>query len=200
MKLEDRHRHPKTEVFAATFMLAALTAFQSHAESADDQWQWGATIYLWLPSIAGDTSFPPDGGGPSIDISTDTILNNLEFVFMGAFEGRKGSWAFATNVIYLDFGNSKQATRDFGIGRIDLPSSVSADLSLDTKGWLWTLVGSYEALRQENFTMDVLAGARLLDLEEDLHWSFAGDISSLPLAGRTGAGEAKATTWMRSSG
>jgi hypothetical protein len=193
MKLGDRDRHPKPSLLAATFVVAALTAVQSHAESDGDQWQWGAAIYLWLPSVAGETSFPPDGGGPSIDISTENILNNLEFVFMGAVEARKGPWAIATDVIYLDFGNSKQATRDLRVGGIGLPASVTADVSLDTKGWLWTLVGSHEALRQENFTVDVLAGARLLDLEEDAQWSFAGNISSLPLRARTGAGEAKST-------
>ena len=193
MKFRHSDCHPQILLFAATFILAALTPFQSHAAPTADQWQWGATVYLWLPSLSGDTSFPPSGGGPSIDVSAENVLDSINFVFMGAFEGRKGPWALATDVIYLDLGSSKNGTRDLGIGGIDLPASVTADLHLDIKGWAWTLVGSYEALRQENFRMDVLAGARLLDLEEDLHWNFDGDISSLPLSGRTGAGNAKAT-------
>jgi hypothetical protein len=193
MKFRRHNRHAQTTHFAATLILAALTPFHCCAESTADQWQWGATVYLWFPSLAGDTSFPTNGGGPSIDVTAETLLDNLNFAFMGAFEGRKEPWALATDVIYLDLGNSKNATRDFGIGQIGLPASVTADLNLDIKGWVWTLVGGYEALRQKNFTMDVLAGARMLDLEEDLHWTFKGDISSLPIPVRTGAGHAKAT-------
>ena len=181
-------------VAAAVLILAALTPLPSRAEPVADQWQWGATVYLWLPTLEGDTSFPPNGGGPSIDVSAD-ILDSLNFVFMGAFEGRKGPWALATDVIYLDLGNSSDATRDFGIGRIDIPASVSADLRLDVEGWVWTVLGSYEVLRQDNFTMDALAGTRVLNLREDLHWAFNGDISSLPLPGRTGAGHEEATQW-----
>jgi hypothetical protein len=193
MNFRHYDRDAQTTLFAATLIVAALTPIQCYAESTADQWQWGATVYLWLPSLGGDSSFPPGGSGPSIDVSAESLLNNLKFAFMGAFEGRQGPWALATDVIYLDVGSSKKATRDFGIGRIDLPASVNADLSLDIKGWVWTVLGSYEALRQKNFRMDVLAGARMLDLEEDLNWMFNGDISSLPLPGRTGAGHAKAT-------
>lgn len=180
---------------AAICILAALLPARSYAESAPSQWEWGATLYLWLPSLGGETSFPPGGGGPSIDISADKLLDSLNFAFMGAFEGHKGPWGFATDVIYLDLGASKNGTRDLSIGQIGLPAAVNADTRLDMKGWLWTLAGSYSVLRQENFSMDVLAGARMLDLEEDLSWTFNGDISSLPLPGRSGSSQSKNTQW-----
>ena len=84
--------------------------------------------------------------------------DTLNFAFMGSFEGRNGSWGVATDVIYLDVGASKQATRDFGIGRIELPASVDANLRLDVTGWVWTLEGSYAAVQRQGFTMDVLGG------------------------------------------
>jgi len=180
---------------AALCTLAVLIPAYSHAESAANDWQWRATVYLWLPSLGGDTSFPPGGGGPSIDISADALLDSLNFAFMGAFEGRKGRWALATDVIYLDLGASDKRTRDLSLGPIDLPASVDADLRLDLTGWLWTLAGSYAVLPQENFSMSVLAGTRLLDLQEDLHWKFNGDISSLPLPGRSGSSHADDSHW-----
>jgi hypothetical protein len=180
---------------ASALVLAALAPLPAHAETAPGAWQWNATVYLWLPSLGGETSFPPSGDGPGIDISADAILDSLNFAFMGAFEGRKGRWGFATDLIYLDLGASKKATRDFGIGQADIPASVSADLRLDVTGWLWTLAGSYAVIQQENFSMNVLGGARMLDLQEDLRWQFNGDISSLPLLDRSGSAGAKDTVW-----
>jgi hypothetical protein len=180
---------------ASICLLAALLPTRSQAESSSSEWQWGATVYVWLPSMGGDTSFPPGGGGPSIDITADAILNSLNFAFMGAFEGRRGPWGVATDVIYLDLGASEKGTRDLSIGHIGLPASVDANLRLDVTGWLWTLAGSYSVIDQDGFSMDVLAGARMLDLQEDLKWSFNGDISSLPLPGRSGSSHAKDTQW-----
>jgi hypothetical protein len=168
---------------------------RSHAESTADQWQWAATIYLWLPSLGGETSFPPDGDGPSIDVSGEAILDSIELLFMGAFEGRKGPWGLATDVVYINLGQSKKATRDFGIGNIDIPATVTADLALDVTGWLWTVAGSYAVVQREQFTANVLAGARMLDLQEDLKWTFNGDISSLPITERSGSSSAKDNQW-----
>jgi opacity protein-like surface antigen len=82
-----------------------------------------------------------------------------------------------------------------GLGQIESPASVDADLSLDITGWLWSVEGSYELVQQEDFLIDVLAGARMLDLQEDLRWKFNGDIKSLPLPGRSGSSRAKDTQW-----
>jgi hypothetical protein len=184
-----------TRYLAASCILAALLPASSRAETATDQWRWGATLYLWLPSLGGDTSFPPSGDGPPIDVSADAILDSLNMAFMGALEARKGPWGVATDVIYLDLGTTKKATRDFGIGHADIPATVNADLKLGLTGWLWTLAGSYEFVRQDNFSMSVLAGARMLDLKEDLHWTFNGDISSLPPIEQSGSRSAKDTQW-----
>jgi hypothetical protein len=185
----------RATALAASLTVTALLPVLARAESAANQWQWSATAYLWLPSLSGETAFPTGDGGPSIVVSADKILDSLNFAFMGTFEGRKGPWGIATDVIYLDLGASEQATRDFAVGRLDLPASVDADLRLDISGWVWTLGGSYEALHQEAFSMSVLAGARMLDLQQDLRWNLNGDIATLPLPGRSGSSHVKDTLW-----
>ena len=195
LRFKSRRDALATLCLAASCAIATLVPQRAYAESPPDAWQWRATVYAWLPSMGGETSFPPDGGGPSIEITADQILDSLNFAFMAAFEGRKGRWGLATDVNYLDLGASKKATRDFGIGHIELPASVDANLRLDVTGWVWTLAGSYEVVQQQNFSLDVLAGARMLDLEEDLHWSLNGDISTLPLPGRSGSSNVKDTLW-----
>ena len=102
--------------------ISALVPLQAHAHSAAGDWQWDATVYLWLPSISGETSFPPDGGGPAIDDSVDAILDS-HLAFMGVLGVRKGPWGVATDVIYLDLGSSKKGTRNFQLGQVDLPAS-----------------------------------------------------------------------------
>ncbi len=197
--MNEKHitRGSLTGIFglASAFILAAMAPLPTRAETAASDWQWNATVYLWLPSLGGETAFPPSGGGPSIDVSADAILDSLNFAFMGAFEGRKDRWGFATDVIYLDLGASKKGTRDFGIGQAGIPASVSANLKLDITGWLWTLAGSYAVVQQDGLSLNVLAGARMLDLEEGLRWQLNGDISSLPVLDRSGSANAKDTVW-----
>jgi hypothetical protein len=190
-------RGSRTGVFgvASTLILAAMALLPTHAAAEAGDWQWNATVYVWLPSFGGETSFPPDGGGPPIDVSGEQILDSLNFAFMGAFEGRKGRWGLATDVIYLDLGASKKGTRDFGLGQVEIPATVDADLELDITGWLWTLAGSYEVMQQENFSLNVLGGMRMLDLEETLQYEFNGEIASLPIGNRTGVSSSEETQW-----
>jgi hypothetical protein len=180
---------------ASACILAGIAPSPARAAAAADDWQWNATVYLWLPSLGGETSFPPDGGGPAIDVTADAILDSLEFAFMGAFEGRRGPWGLATDVIYLDLGQTKKGTREFSVGEVGLPADVSADLKLGLTGWLWTLEGSYEVVQQNGLSVNVLAGARMLDLQEDLHWNLDGNISSLPVIDSSGSADAGETQW-----
>lgn len=180
---------------ASASILAAMAPSPVNAATDAADWQWDATVYLWLPALGGETSFPPNGDGPSIDVSGEQILDSLNFAFMGAVEGRKGRWGLATDVIYLDLGASRKGTRDFGLGQVEIPATVDADLELDITGWLWTLAGSYEVIQQENFSMNMLGGIRMLDLEETLQYRFNGDIASLPIEGRAGSSSAEETQW-----
>jgi len=178
----------------AAVALAALAPVDVHAQAAADQWRWDASIYAWLPAIGGTTSFPA-GGGPSLDVSADQVIDSLKFAFMGTLGARKGKWGLWTDLVYTDFNASKQSSRDFTIGRLALPAGVDADLDLDIKVSLWTLAGTYELSATPEYTLDLLAGVRLLDARQTLTWSLNGDISGLALPGRTGSGEAAADNW-----
>lgn len=189
-------RAVSTVVCAAAGMLATIPT-KALADDARDDWQWGLTVYAWLPSMTGDTSFPssPGGGGSSIDVSGSDILDALNFTFMGMLDVRKGLWGLATDVNYLDLGGSKSHTRALNIGGNELPASVTAKANLDVTGWVWSTVGTYRVVDQPGHSFDVLAGARLLDLSQTLKWHLDGDISSLPLPGREGHSEVSDSLW-----
>jgi len=188
-----------TTACAAVAILAAIPA-TARADDARDDWQWGLTIYAWLPSLTGDTSFPSspsggEGGGSSIDVTGSDILNALNFTFMGMLDVRKGRWGLVTDVNYIDLGGSKSNTRKLNVGGHELPASVTAKASLDVTGWVWTTAGTYRVVDEPGYSLDVLAGARLLDLSETLKWHLDGDISSLPLPGRDGHSDVSDNLW-----
>jgi hypothetical protein len=189
-----RARSPRSGAPLAC-LLAGLLPAPLHAETAAGEWDWSATLYLWLPSVDGQAALPPSGGGPAIEIGVDALLDSLDTVFMGALEVRRGPWSLATDVVYIDFEASKHATRQFGLDRVEIPSTINADLRLGLTGWLWSMDGSYALLQRDPLSMSILAGARMLDIKEDLHYTFNGDISSLPLAERTGSARAQQTQW-----
>lgn len=182
---------------AAALCLAGVlpVVAQAQAQGASDAWQWEATIYGWFPAIGGTTSFPPSGGGPSIDVSTRQVLDALKFTFMGNVGVKKGQWGAWTDLVYADFGADKSGTRDFNVGHVGLPAGVDANLSLDIKSWIWTLAGTYTLAAKPEGTADLLFGARLLDMDQTLTWSFNGDISGRPFPPRTGSATVGASDW-----
>jgi hypothetical protein len=175
--------------------LAGLFSAQSSAEPAGDGWTWDATLYLWLPSLSGESAFPPGDGGPAVDVSAEAVLDSLEAVFMGTLEARRDRWGVSTDVVYVDFEAGKQGTRQFGLGDVEIPAAVDADLKLGLTAWLWSLEGNYAIAQREGLSMAVLAGVRMLDIEEQLHYTLNGDISSLPVIDRSGSGRSRQTHW-----
>lgn len=175
-------------------LAAAALAAPAHAQSGDD-WRFGLAIYGWFPAIDGQASVPVQTGGATIDASMGDVVDALKFAFMGSFEARKGRWGLFTDLVYADFGAGKQGDRDFTLGGNRLPAGVSADLNLDIKSWIWTFTGLYNLHDTPDATADLLFGGRYIDLENVLSWSFNGDISNLPLPGRSGSGTADVNNW-----
>ena len=182
----------------AVLMMALLLstgALAQQPESETESWQFGVSIYGWFPDIAGQTSFAKTGGSGEFEIGIDNILDNLEFTLMGTFDVRKGRWGILTDAIYMDVGNSKTGVRDASIGGIQLPVDATANVNLDLKSLIWTLTGYYRALDQTGLTLDVLAGARYLDVEQKVNWDVTGNVGPIPAPGRTGTAKASLTNW-----
>ena len=188
--MNDLVRH---RLAAPLLGLALAAPLAAHAQASSDGWQFEAAIYGWFPAISGTTSFPPNGGGPSIDVSMGDVIDALKFTFMGNFGMRNGQWGLWTDLVYADFGASRSGSRDFQIGGRPLPAGVSADLDLDIKSWIWTLAGTYLLKNDSEGTMDLLFGARLLDMTNGLSWNISGSGGVLPPP--TGSKEVSVTNW-----
>jgi hypothetical protein len=158
---------------------------------AGEPWKFQLALYGWLPAMSGSSSYPVQAGGTSIDVSMGDVLDALNFTFQGNFEARKGKWGVWTDLVYADFGASKSGTRDFTIGSSH-PVGIDADLRLDIKSWIWTLAGLYNLAETPEFVVDGLAGARYLDLSNQLGWTFSNAVLNVP---RTGSATADLGNW-----
>lgn len=174
--------------------LAALMPVASHADGTADEWQFSATMYGWLPSLGGDVSFPT-GGGTSIDVTADQIIDALQFTVMGMFDAQKGKWGIGTDVMYLDLSGSKKNTRDLTVGGSDLPADVTARADMSITGWVWTTVGTYRVVEEPGNSFDLLAGTRMFEMNSDMKLRFDGDIGSLPLPGSDVKVDVSDTIW-----
>ena len=182
----------------AVLMMALLLptgALAQQAASETESWQFGVSIYGWFPDITGQTSFTQTDSSDEFEIPIDNILDNLEFILMGTFDVRKGRWGILTDAIYMDVGNSKTGVREASIGGIQVPVDATADVNLDIKSWIWTLTGYYRAVDQTGLTLDVVAGARYLDVKQNVNWDVTGNVGSIPAPGRTGSAKASLAIW-----
>ena len=86
------------------------------AQEISDEWQFGATLYGWLPDIAGNATFP-SGAGTDINVDISTILDHLKMTAQGSFALQKGRWGGFTDIVYLDVGDSKSISSGRGTRR-----------------------------------------------------------------------------------
>ena len=179
----------------ATALAGAPLATQAQTAPKADGWQTNLTLYGWFPGFSGSTNFPTGEGGPSINVNAENILENLKFTFMGTLDVHNGRWGVFNDVIYMNVGSNKSDTRDFSIGGGGVPASLTASVNYDLKTWVWTVAGEYRMISSPAYTMDVLAGARMINLEQTLDYGFSGDLGNTAISGRTGSASVSKTNW-----
>jgi hypothetical protein len=180
-----------TSVVAALGVAVANPA----VAQAPAKWEFQATVYAYLPTISGKTTFPPTGGGSGVSADAETILEHLKMAFMGSFEASNGRWGVLTDLIYMDVGDSKSGTQSFSIGNRGIPADASANLDYDLKGWVWTLAGTYRLRSDKDLKIDLLAGTRVLDIRQKLRWDVAGNVGSIAVIDRAGTREVDGQNW-----
>ncbi len=156
---------------------------------SDDQWHFDVIVYGWLPTISGKTRFPL-GDGDESSIDSSKILDSLKMVFFGGFSANKGDWGGFADFIDLDIGNHKSTT--VTIDTRGGPVAVgSANVELDLKAFVSTVAGTYAIAHGPQLGMQLLAGARVLDVKGTL----ALDLTGGPLGGQSFNGEPKHVVW-----
>lgn len=188
--MNSRIRRPALSVA----VVAALAVTMPAVSQAQGDWEGEVTLYGWLPTMGGTFHFPVAG---SVDAELDPsdVLNALNFAFFTTAEVRKDRWGALTDIIYLDLGNSKRGFRDITIGDEELPAQLQTKADISLSGWVWTLGGTYLLSEDAAHPVSLVAGARLLDLTNELKLDVTGDITGTPLPGRQLRGEANLSNW-----
>lgn len=133
--------------------------------------EWTITIapYLWAAGINGDVGL--FGREPvHVDMSFGDIFDNLRFAGMVVGEAHNGTWGVLGDLIYVKIDADATATRTIA----GIPVSLSG--SVDTSSLTATFMGEYRAITQPTATLDLMAGARIWSVDNDieLHLSAGG--------------------------
>ena len=151
-------RNPASKTFATAACAGALSLASLSVGAAEDDWRYGATLYFWAAGIKGETV-----RGAEVDIGFDKLLDNLNMTFMGALEARRGPWSFLADVVYLNVGANDSATVPVAV-QPGTVAKVDVDASFKSRGWVISLLGAYNVLATPQVSLDVLAGARYMEL------------------------------------
>jgi hypothetical protein len=174
--------------------LCALDSTPAFAQASAGDTEFRATVYGYVPSLGGAMSFPT-GGGATIDVQSDTLIENTELALMGAFEIQKGRWGAFADALYFNVANSQPAMSSFDISGVQLPPGIAADASLDVKNWVTTVAANFRAVASPRVVLDLFGGARLLKVKSELAWEFNTDFGPFSGPLRRGAGESDNDAW-----
>jgi len=180
-----------------SILLLVTPAGAQVPQPAPDSWQYSVTVYALLPTIDGAVSFPAAGGSTTFQLNTQDILDHLKMTFMGSFGANYGRWGFFTDALYMNLGESKSGFRDFtiGSGRLAVPVTTTADVTLGLRSWIVTAAGTYRLPSTPGLTADALFGTRYLYVSQEATWTITGSIGANPPASASGSAEAGVNNW-----
>jgi hypothetical protein len=146
------------------FVACGLAAFAltNACQAQADDWEWTIAPYLWASGVELDLTINDNveiGG----DATFKNILDKVDTVLMGHFEGRKGRWGMYLDTIYLDLSDSARVSVGPG-------GPILRELAADTgmKMKLYDAGGLYRLAEPESHTQfDLLAGVRYVDVSVD---------------------------------
>lgn len=122
-----------------------------------DGFRYAITPYVWLPGISGTVDVNNSQIGHT-HIGNGKVLDNLSIGGMIEGEVHYDRWGLMGNAIYAKLSNNSSRT--------DIVSSmpVSVNSTADTWMGIYTLAGTYTAYVDPSVYLDVLVGARVLNL------------------------------------
>jgi hypothetical protein len=165
-------------VGAGTF--ASGSALGQEVNMWDGGWHVDATLYAWAPYIYTTVQLPPvaGGGNPTVETSPDQYLKHVLSAALLEGTVRKGDWALWTDLVYMNAQSSTTHLREIGLPGGDPTVPVSRTITAGIREAIWTVVGSFTAVRTDSGTLDVMAGIRYVSLRASISY----DLTAGPVA------------------
>lgn len=146
----------------ALYIVAFTQAPLSQAENTSpipeisDGFRFSITPYLWMAGLSGNVDYA-NGKSVHSDLNANKVLSNLSVGFMADGEIHYGRYGVMGNAIFakLSHSGSKSYLKDDAL-----------TISSTTDAWMgiYTAAGTYTAYADPNWYIDILAGARFLNL------------------------------------
>ncbi len=131
-----------------------------------DTWRFAVAPYLWGAGLNGDVGLfglqPVD-----IDMSFGDIFSDLKFGGMLVTELHNGTWGIFGDIIYVKTKAEETASR-----RI-LGVRTQLDFSVETSSFTGTFMGEYRAYATESVSVDLMGGARIWSVDNEIDASLA---------------------------
>jgi hypothetical protein len=177
-------------------LLSTSAAGQAAQPGTDTgTWQVTATIYAWVPTIDSTVNYPGDNGSTNMHVSMSDVLSHLKMTFQGSLDVHNGRWGIFNDIVYVDLGGVESKSRNFSVGDVEIPVTATADLSLDLKSLIITAAGEYRVASDPAWTVDLLGGARMMQMKPTLDYSITGDLGSVVIPGREGSKKVDESNW-----
>ena len=130
------------------------------------EWRFAVAPYAWGAGIQGDVGLfgldPVD-----IDMPFSDILQDLKFAGMGVVEAHNGTWGVFGDLIYTSLGVDESITRVVSVNE-QPPAEARLNASVDVQEFVGTLMGEWRAVDSDQMTLDLMAGARLWHVNNDI--------------------------------
>lgn len=132
------------------------------------QWTFSVAPYFWAAGLEGDVGV--FGLKPvNIDMSFGDIFDNLRFGGMLVGEAHNGTWGVVADLIYVKIESDGSVTRTVAGVPVNLAAGV------ETSSLTATIMGEYRVLAKPTATVDLMAGARIWSVNNDISVSVAVD-------------------------
>lgn len=145
----------------ALLLPATTAAVLIAAPAAAQDIQVTITPYFWAAGMEGTVA--PVTGLPPVETesSFSDIWDELQLGLASSFEVRRGQWAIAGDISYVDTGTSAELAN---------PTPQFDSAGLDSKSVMSTLAVSYRVVDNElsGSTIDLLGGARINWADNDV--------------------------------
>jgi hypothetical protein len=150
----------------------AATAGPAAAQSASDgSWRFQITPYFWAAGVKGSVQIRqlPE---LKLEVPFSDIISNFDMGILGRFEGRKGDFGLATDVLYMNLGVPFAP---------DQPRISTLEPQVDIRQFVGEGIGFYRMAHAQDFErayVDVLVGARYLRMHNEIDTTRGDTIGS----------------------
>jgi len=129
-------------------------------------WVVDAALYGWAAGLSGSVATLPPLPAANINLGFSDLLSNLDGAYMGSVYARRDRFVVFGDLMYAKLS----ADRDFA-------TNVSTTVSLTSSSLIGTGGIGYRVVADPNYSLDLLAGARLYNVSTDATLRIGGVFS-----------------------